>query len=66
MQFWYDIFNTNTASNQPKKAVVEHSIRLSFHNELPKSEGSGEYSLKATAKHRPKTLFIGPDRAKSR
>uniref|UniRef100_A0A915PX68 Uncharacterized protein n=1 Tax=Setaria digitata TaxID=48799 RepID=A0A915PX68_9BILA len=52
-------------SEQPKKAVVEHSIRLSFHNELPKSEGSAENSFKTTAKHRPKTLFMKPDGTQS-
>ncbi|VBB27435.1 unnamed protein product [Acanthocheilonema viteae] len=51
--------------NQPKKAIVEHSIRLSFHNDLPKSEGSGEYSHKPTAKHHPRTPFISPDRTQS-
>lgn len=51
---------------KPKKAVIEHSIRLSFHNDLPKSEGSGEYSSKKTvAKHHPKTLFVSPDRTQS-
>ncbi|VDK77262.1 unnamed protein product [Onchocerca ochengi] len=49
-------------STRPKKAVVEHSIRLSFHNELPQSEASG--SPKTTVKHRPGSVMI-PDQTQS-
>uniref|UniRef100_A0A0R3RG96 Secreted phosphoprotein 1 n=1 Tax=Elaeophora elaphi TaxID=1147741 RepID=A0A0R3RG96_9BILA len=55
----------DATSSQPKKAIVEHSIRLSFHNDLPKSEGSVEHSSKATAKHHSKILFTSPDRTQS-
>ncbi|MCP9258494.1 hypothetical protein DINM_001530 [Dirofilaria immitis] len=45
-----------------KKAVVEHSIRLSYHNELRKSEVSGECSPKTTIKHRPgSTALMNPE-----
>ncbi|VDK70631.1 unnamed protein product [Litomosoides sigmodontis] len=60
------LISSNAATlNEPKKAVVEHSIRLSFRNDLPKSEGSGEYSLKTTAKHHPKTAPMNPDETQS-
>ncbi|VDO34366.1 Uncharacterized protein BM_BM8978 [Brugia malayi] len=55
----------DASSNQPKKAVVEHSIRLSYHNDLPKSEGSDETTPKIVSKHHPGTLFISPDQTQS-
>ncbi|EFO22067.1 hypothetical protein LOAG_06417 [Loa loa] len=55
----------HSAPSQPKKAIVEHSVRLSFHNDLPKSEGSGENSPKTTVKHHAKTLFMVPERTQS-
>lgn len=51
--------NANAAEpHHAKKAVVEHSVRLSFHNDLPKSEGSGEHS-RGTIKHHPRSQFKG-------
>lgn len=40
-------------------------MRLSFRNDLPKSERSGEYSLRTTAKHHPKTASMNPDKTQS-
>ncbi|VDM21499.1 unnamed protein product [Wuchereria bancrofti] len=55
---------TKDASNQPKKAIVEHSIRLSFHNDLQNSDGSDEKTPKIVSKH-PGTLFMSPDQTQS-
>ncbi|CAG9538663.1 unnamed protein product [Cercopithifilaria johnstoni] len=51
--------------DQSKKAVVEHSVRISFHNDLPKSEGSSQCSPKPAVEHHARNLFMSPDRTQS-